>query len=345
MMFHLRKILFFINITLIILIIGVLSFAYIKNRQNTMTIINKNDKTKKTTIQESPLALADIAAVGLNIEEFSGKIKFYGADDGALYEIFPEQIVRMIANPNLKNIKKITWSPDNLKVFVSTDNKKYIYDFIEQKAYPLNPNIQDSLVFSPNSQKILYNFKTPTENIISVADYNGQNYLKIIKSPAYEPTLNWTLNGAYLWRKSENQESESLYLIDVASKKIAKILNAISGFDALFASSGLKFIYQEKINGKIILNFVDLNINQNGSQYSLKLPFSTEVKKCIFSQSEQELYCALKDKIIHFDIAKKIETEIAKINFNGFNLQLTPDEKYLILQDSNTLIPFYVKIK
>lgn len=342
---HLRKILFFINITLIILIIGVLSFAYIKNRQNTMTIINNNDKNKKIAIQEFPLALADIAAVGLNIEEFSGKIKFYGADDGALYEISSEKIVKIIANPNLKNIKKITWSPDNLKVFVSADNKKYIYDFIEQKAYPLNPNIQDSLVFSPNSQKILYNFKTPTENIISVADYNGQNYFKIIKSPAYDPTLNWTLNGAYLWRKSDSQESESLYLIDVATKKVAKILNSIQGLDVQIAPSGLKFIYQETINEKIVLNLVELNTLENKSQYFFKLPFTTEAKKCIFSQSEQEIYCALKDKIIRFDLTKKSKEELVKINFNAVNFQLTPDEKYLIFQDADTLKPFYLKIK
>lgn len=344
-MFNIRKILLFINITLIILIIGVLGFAYIRNRQSAMTITNDNDKIKKAVVQEFPRLLSDIAAVGLNIEEFSGKIKFYGADDGALYEIFPKQPAKLIANPNLRNIKQITWSPDNLKVFVSADGKKYIYDFIAQSSYPLNENIRDSLVFSPNSQKILYNFKTASENIITVADYNGQNYSKVISSPAYQPNLSWTLNGAYLWRKANERESESLYLIDAVGRKIAKILNSISGLDALPAPSGLKFIYQEIINEKIVLNFFDLSSTPSGGQYSFKLPFATEVKKCAFSQSEQELYCALSDKIIRFDIIKKSEVEITKINFNAFNLQLTPDEKYLIFQDADTLKPFYLIIK
>lgn len=340
MNFNLRKILFFINITLIILIISVLGFAFYRNKKDTMRLLNDTNKNQPKIIQSLPQLLADQPVIGLDIEEFSGKIKFYSLESGALYEVLPGEQPKLISNPQLNNVQQITWSPDNLKVFVSAGGRKYIYDFIAQKSYPLNGNIQDSLVFSPNSQKILYQFKNQKENIISVADYTGQNYAKVISSPIFEAKLNWTLNGAYLWQKSEKNFSASLYLIDIVPKTIAKILDNILGLDTVPSGSGLKFIYQEYINDDLSLyvyNFLEKNI--------IKLPFKTEANKCIFSQSEEEIFCALSDKIINYNLKTKKEAEVTKIDFNVFNLQLTPDEKYLIFQDKQSKKPYYLKIK
>jgi hypothetical protein len=123
-----------------------------------------------------------------------------------------------------------------------------------------------------------------------------------------------------------------------------KILDSIFGIDVKTAPSGLKFLYQQYLNEQLTLHLYDLGSSADGVK-DIKLPFATLTQKCVFAQNEQEIYCALDDQIINYNFQTKIQNQIAKINFTIFNLQITPDEKYLIFQDLTSNKPYFIKIK
>ena len=206
-------------------------------------------------------------------------------------------------NPYLsEDGKKIIYSEKGTGKFFSTDFSGQSNNVIQgSPLYDLDPNIS-GVAFSKNRQKIAYLFfdKNSEEGQISIANPDGTVFKNILPTRAKQLKLDWA-NANKISFYNSTGEDHSLFLLDIETKQIEKILDSLNGLKILWSPDGSKLLY----SGNNQLSLLDLQTNS-----SLTIDLQTEADRCVWTLNSLFVYCGalnnnLSDNLYHLDVGKK----------------------------------------
>lgn len=362
---ELRKI-YIIIIVLIVLLAGVISASIYFGRKTTEQTSNQGTEQIQPE-QEETESTKNTAVKNISLDPILApivdhrKIKYYSPANSQLYQSnLDGSIPAKISDLVLSNFLKIIWSPDKTKFIYSSEQndqiKKYLYEIASGQAKPLNENIQN-IAWSPDSSKIAYYYynSQSQENNISTADPDGANWKNIFKTKIKELIIEWPSQDKISLRTRPSGLAQTvLYLLEPQTGRLTKILDEIYGFTVNWSPKGDKFIYSStnERGNRLKLNLFDL-----ASQKTKTIGLSTIPEKCVWSQDNQTIFCAIPhnesgydelpcpaDKTLPDDWYKGSFTtsdDFFKINLqtNEKNLLLRADQKYDFDAEALSLTP------
>jgi hypothetical protein len=246
-----------------------------------------------------PLSKEKIVAPTINAP--GNKIKYYAKSTGNIYEVnFDGSGLSQLSAANLANIIQIFWSPDKnqvLGIFQDGEKtKKYLHNYTSGKSTALNENIQQA-AWSPDGKKIAvqtYDQNT-TNTIISVANSDGSELKAIMQTRIKDLIVEWPTIDKISARTPSSGLSDGLvFIINPGDGTFTKILSGLFGLNVKWSQLGDKFIYSiTSPEGK---NPSLFSADQKG-QNTKNLGVETIVEKCVFSQDNRIIICAVPQKI------------------------------------------------
>ncbi|MEM2954987.1 MAG: hypothetical protein QW625_03515 [Candidatus Nanoarchaeia archaeon] len=306
------------------------------------------------------IPLSQEKALAPTVDEAGKEIKFYSKDNGNLYKVkFDGTNLTKISSANLAGILKILWSPNKESIisYFQEDEKikKYLHNYQSGQSSLLKEEIEQA-VWSPDGTKIVVQSFNPENktNTISIADANGQNLKPIFQTRIKDLLLEWsTIDKISLKTKPSGLSEGLLLVINPDNGEFHSVLNGIYGLNIKWSPLGNFLIYSATtIEGKKPQLF---SIDQNG-QNKKTLGLSTIIEKCVFSQDNRTLFCALPKKVsenavwpddyykglvatadefykINLDTGEKdlmFSPDPLDKNYDATDMFLTPEEDYLI---------------
>lgn len=229
------------------------------------------------------------------------KIKYYSAANGNTFQSdFDGSGLTRISSNILTGLLKILWSPDKDKVIAVFEDKgqikKYFYDYQTQKSTLLNKNIR-YLTWSTNENKIAYQYydSQTEDNNISIANPDGSQWKNILTTRMKNLIVEWPSPDQLAIRTKPSGLAQSIvYTINLVTGDFQKVLNQTFGLTVLWSPLGDKLLFSETDSqGKNL----KLKIADLGQQTIKELNFVTLPEKCVWSQDNRTLFCAVPKNI------------------------------------------------
>lgn len=356
----LKKILI-ILIILLVLVVGLLvvyNFFLKKEEPNGST--TTPDTATSTTSLSGPIkAISQEPVLGPVID--GQKVKYYSKNNGYVFESTFDGSERTRLSSNiLTDLLKVIWSSNKDKVIAIFDNegeiKKYLYDYQISKSTLLNQDIRH-IAWSPNEDKIAYQYyNSQTEdNNISIANPDGSQWINVFTTRMKNLIVEWPSSGQVAIRTKPSGLAQSVvYTIDLATGDFQKIISETYGLTVLWSPLGDKLLFSETDNrGKNL----KLKIADLAKSTIQELNFVTLPEKCVWSQDNRTLFCAIPKTIstlaafpddyykgliiladdfwrINLDIGEKIQIYATEneeaTSYDAKELLLSPLEDYLL---------------
>ena len=248
-----------------------------------------NDRIK--TISQEPV-------LGITID--GQKVKYYLAGNGNAFEsdFDGENQIRLSSNI-LTSLLEVFWSSDNGKVIVLSEEngliKKYFYDYSTKTVLPLN-NKMRWITWSPNTNQIAYQYYNAQneDNNISIANPDGSKWNIILQTRMKNLIVEWPAQDKVSIRTMPSGLAKSVvYAISLPSNNLEKI-NEAYGMSILWSPLGNKILFSETDSkGKNLeLKMMDLQ-----KQTISELNFVTLPEKCVWSQDNRSIFCAIPKEI------------------------------------------------
>ncbi|MAF20590.1 MAG: hypothetical protein CMI55_02825 [Parcubacteria group bacterium] len=230
------------------------------------------------------------------------KIKYYSATNGNVFESsFDGLEMNQVSSNILNNLSKILWSPNKDKIIAIFEEnnqlKKYFYDYATGLSTPLDENIQ-WIAWSPEQDKIAYQYYNPQTEInnISTADPSVSQWNNILDTRMKNLIVEWPSKTRVSIRTRASGLAQSVvYTIDLENNNLKKIVNETYGLTVLWSPLGDKLLFSEtnKDGKNLKLKIADL-----AKQTIDQLDFITLPEKCVWSQDNQTIFCAVPTKEI-----------------------------------------------
>lgn len=230
------------------------------------------------------------------------KVKYYSATNGNVFESsFDGLEITPISSNNLTNLLKVLWSPNKDKVItVSEENdqaKKYFYDYQVGQATLLDQRTQ-WIVWSPEEDKIAYQYYDDQtgDNNISIANPDGSQWTNILNTRIKNLIVEWPSKTQVSIRTRPSGLAQSVvYTIDLENNDFKKVMNETYGLTILWSPLGDKLLFSETNNqGKNL----KLKIADLAKQTIKELDLITLPEKCVWSQDNRTIFCAVPEKKI-----------------------------------------------
>lgn len=317
--------------------------------------------------------LSDTAVLSPAIS--GNKALYYSKLNGNVLETdFEGGSSRTVTNISIPNLLTAAWSYDKSKAInIYQENgtiKKVLFDFSTQKAVQLDSRIK-FVNFAQNKDKIAYQFidESLGTNKIAIADSNGLNWKNIFSTRAENLKIYWPSENTVAFATSPSGlalGSAFTKKIDDESSGLTKTISDAFGLTIKYSPDGSRLLYSktDQFGHNPSLHL----IRDGGSAENLNL--STLSDKCVFSQNNN-IYCAV-PKIINgslvlpddfykntanfSDVFFKIDASANrssilldpadfKYDFNASDIQISPNEDYLVFINKKDGLLYSVKIK
>ena len=355
----LKKILIILIILLILVVGFLVAYNYfLKGEEPTEPASAPTEPTGPEAISQlKPISQGSV--LGPTID--GQKVKYYLRGDGNVFESnFDGSDKTRVSANLLTGLLKVLWSPQKDKAIAIFEDggevKKYLYDYQKEKATLLDSNIQH-IAWSPREDKIAYQYDNPQteDNNISMANPDGSNWTNILATRMKDLIVEWPGSGQLAIRTKPSGLAQSVaYTIDLASGNLQKIISETYGLTVLWSPQGDKLLFSETDErGKNLkLKMADL-VRQAIKEFD----FVTLPEKCVWSQDNRTIFCAVPKTIlktailpddyykglaalsdnfwqINLDTEEKIQiylpTDQEAISYDAQNLLLSPLEDYLL---------------
>lgn len=356
----LKKILI-ILIILLILAVGLLVVYnfFLKKEEPNGSTITPGAPTPTTSLTSPIQALSQEPVLSPTID--NQKVKYYSKNNGYVFESSFDGSERIRLSSNvLLNLLKVLWSSNQDKVIAVFEEdgllKKYLYDYNTSAATALDKNIR-WITWSPIEDKIAYQYYDPQteDNNISLANPDGSQWTNILTTRMKNLIVEWPNSEQIAIRTKPSGLAQSVvYTINLADGDFQKIISETYGLTVLWSPLGDKLLFSETDNqGKNLkLKIVDLAKSTTG-----ELSFATLPEKCVWSQDNRTLFCAVPKNIsdsatlpddyykkrvsftdefwaINLDIQEAIRIFIPEnegtATYDAKQLLLSPQEDYLL---------------
>ena len=295
----LKKILI-ILIILLILVVGLLVVYNFFLKEEPTPSVTPPTTTPPTTSPTGPIKPISQEPVLSSVID-NQKVRYYLKNNGYVFESgFDGSQSTRISSNILLNLLKVLWSANKDKVIaVFEENgllRKYLYDYNTGISTLLDRNIR-WLAWSPIEDKIAYQYyNSQTEdNNISIAEPDGSQWTNIFTTRMKNLIVEWPSSGQVAIRTKPSGLAQSVvYTIDLASGDFQKIIEETYGLSVLWSPLGDKLLFSEtNSQGKNLkLKIADLAKSTIG-----ELNFVTLPEKCVWSQDNRTLFCAVPKNI------------------------------------------------
>jgi hypothetical protein len=300
------------NILIIIIILailgigvfGIYTFFFTSEEEPTIESTTEEPYTKPTTNSPSVISssinqISPEPIIAPTIDR--GKVKYYLASNGNVLEAnFDGSGQTLLSSVILPDLVKVLWSNNKNKVIaIFQENgqaKKYSYDYTTKISTPLNDNI-GWIAWSPDEDKIAYQYynSATQENSISIANPDGSNWSNIFQTRMKDLIVEWPSSGQIAIRTKPSGLARSVvYTIDLGNSNFQKVLGESYGLSLLWSPLGDKILFSETNNqGKNL----KLKIADLGKQAIAELDFATLPEKCVWSEDNRTIFCAVPQTI------------------------------------------------
>lgn len=141
--------------------------------------------------------------------------------------------------------------------------------------------------------RLFYLHKTDSGVVGTISSFKGASRSQIFSSPFVEWSANWPeKNTISLLTHPSSGVVGDLYLLDVKTDRVKKILGDVEGLTALVSPAIDTVVYSESNRFGIQTNLYDV-LTQSSSQF----PVTTLPEKCVWSQDGLTIYCAVPENI------------------------------------------------
>ncbi len=279
-------------------------------------IIPKNSPMEQPALSESPVAsdnlnppqsstLYEILSTNIASFVWSDRDQKFVAisSNGFLYSINPSDFtLSTTTNFGVSGIVKIVWSPDkNKAVIYHNENgilKKFYFDATNQNITPLGDQVDD-MVFSPKNDQTLYVFNqlqnSVLKSFLSISNPDGTKWKNLSTFSMPDALLYWpSATKAYATGPASGLLSNNIYSIDVKTGSLQKFLTGQNGQQIKFSPSGNGLLYSFVDGRGKNLQLFYKNLKTNSD---ILLPIKTLPEKCSFDKTEENVFCAVPNKI------------------------------------------------
>lgn len=294
-----KKLIIIISI-LIALIVGVYLIYAFYFKQGTGTS-NEKEITIGPKKTQRLFPLSQEKALSPTINSSGDKVRYYSKANGNIYEVnFDGTGLTKISTSNLAGLLNILWSPDKEKVigFFQKDDKvqKYLHNYQAGQSTLLNENI-GQVAWSPDGKQIVLQTydETAQTNTIGISDADGSNLKNIFQTRIKDLVLEWpTIDKISIRTKTSGLSDGLAIVINPNNGEFYKILNGVFGLNIKWSHLGNLLLYSStSIEGKN----PNLYMTDQTGQTKQALGISSIVEKCVFSQDNRTLFCAVPQKI------------------------------------------------
>ncbi len=231
--------------------------------------------------------------LGVTID--SQKVKYYLKSNGNVYQsnLDGSTPVR-ISSSILSNLLDVFWSPSKNKVIALFEEnntaRTYSYDYITKISTPLSENIE-WITWAPSQDQIAYQYGKS----ISTANADGSNWRTILETEMKNLIVEWPKPDQLSIRTRPSGLAQSVaYTLDIANSGLRKIIDQTYGLILLWSPLGNKVLFSEtNQEGKDLkLKVLDLE-----KQTTEDLKLATLPEKCVWSQDNRTIFCAVPKEI------------------------------------------------
>jgi len=326
---------------------------------------NKNEQNAKWS--EKIKVILELGVEGATIAGNSSQVLYYQNQRFLLADFNGDKKNSIGAYPFVQ-VDGIEWNAKKQKALVVDRGDYLIYDLNDNSVKELDKNI-DIAIWDSRGEKIVYKYYNPqtkTRGLATMDPFEEENRQGIIDELPFKivdilaipktsqvcvfPYPDFGIKEPFNCYDTRNNEEVFTFVGDY-------------GADYKWSPDGKRLLVsylQPGTNNKLILGVT----NEQGSEFN-GLGFSTTVKKCVWSDDNEHVYCAmlsLPDEAaglaqlpndwqsekyhsvdtfwkINVNDRKKerlIEAEEIPVNIDADNLFVDPDERYLFFTDRNT---------
>ena len=329
--------------------------------------------TPQTEGEFTIFKLSDVAVISPIISD--NKVLYYSKLNGNVLKTdFEGKSIQPLTNIAIPNLITTVWSFDKsqtINIYQENDVvKKVLFDFASQKATQLDSKIK-SISFAPNQNKIAYQFIDDSlgKNTITIADSNGLNWKDIFNIRMENIRLYWTKDNLLtLTSAPSGIVKGSALTIDTTPKIISlkKLISDIYGLTIKYSPDGKNLIYSQTDQYG---HNPTLHLIKEGG-VAEKTNLNTLSDKCAFSKNNN-IYCAIpkiingslilpddfyknianfSDIFFKIDMANNKSSIIFdpadfKYDFNASDLNISPNEDYIIFINKKDGLLYSIKIK
>ena len=229
------------------------------------------------------------------------KVMYYSQKNGNVWQsAFDGSDLTRISSAVLDNLVDIIWSPDKTKVISIYQDElgditKLSYDYETGKISPLDQSIQ-GITWTSDSNKIVFQYTNEAEdkNFLGIVnpDNTGEQYISRLR--VKDVNLDWLGSEIAFYEKPSSLVPSFLFLLSLSTGDLNKILSEVYGMAVKWSPQKDKFVYSKTSNkGKNLYLYVSL---KDGSAEA-NLNISTFVDKCVWSQDNRTIFCAIPKNI------------------------------------------------
>ena len=379
-MLNKRLIIFILAISGVLIIAGFILWLLFKTPTK-IPITEKLAPEEEITIPITPqtegeftiFKLSDVAVISPIISD--NKVLYYSKLNGNVLKTdFEGKSIQPLTNIAIPNLITTVWSFDKsqtINIYQENDVvKKVLFDFASQKATQLDSKIK-SVSFAPNQNKIAYQFIDDSlgKNTLTIADSNGLNWKDIFNIRMENIRLYWTKDNLLtLTSAPSGIVKGSALTIDTTPKIISlkKLISDIYGLTIKYSPDGKNLIYSQTDQYG---HNPTLHLIKEGG-VAEKTNLNTLSDKCAFSKNNN-IYCAIpkiingslilpddfyknianfSDIFFKIDMANNKSSIIFdpadfKYDFNASDLNISPNEDYIIFVNKKDGLLYSIKIK
>ncbi|MEK7078415.1 MAG: hypothetical protein AAB911_02495 [Patescibacteria group bacterium] len=300
--------------------------------------------------KERLIALTEESVLGAGLNP-DGKIN-YVAWDGAINQIDQDgQSKTKLGTVASEKISRVEFSDDGKKISLrqtlpSGQNRYLIFD-LENKTIKALPQNMEASAFEPRGSKIaMALLDKGLRQLVVVDDQAKTTTIASIKIP--DLMLVWpTSNTIALTTRPSGLAYGLLYLVDIKTKKINRIIGNTYGLTALFSPVGDKVLVSKTDENGLNLEIKVLDLIKKTEK---RMDLFSLPEKCLWVQDNRSLFCSRfetdnefmmpddyykgklrpgAETIVKINIETGEQKDIIKIPTDATDLLLSANEAYL----------------